>query len=101
MYETRWIRRCLVSLLFVIAVNAQSWDLPGELPAVLSLHTEGKLKLSVEQRVRYERRTGTSFGKDPDIETGLVRTRLGMSYKPARWLKLSGMVQDSRAPWYG
>jgi hypothetical protein len=60
-----------------------------------------KLRLSFEQRTRYESRTGTSFGAKPGIDTGLVRTRLGLSFTPVQWLMLSGMVQDSRAPWYG
>lgn len=61
----------------------------------------GKLKLSFEQRGRYEDRNGNAFGKAPDVATGLFRTRLGLTYTPVPWLKLSGMVQDSRAPWYG
>ena len=52
-------------------------------------------------RCENESRTGNGFGKDPDIETSLLRTRLGLSVKPVEWLKVSGMVQDSRAPFYG
>ena len=35
------------------------------------------------------------------MATGLYRTRLGLTYTPVEWLKLSAMVQDARAPWYG
>jgi hypothetical protein len=60
-----------------------------------------RLKPMFEMRGRYESRTGVGFGRDPDIATGLIRTRLGLTYTPFAWLKVSGMVQDSRAPWYG
>ena len=62
---------------------------------------DSRVGVRFEQRVRYESRTGNAFGAAPDIETGLARTRLGLSYTPVNWLKLSGMVQDTRAPWYG
>ena len=78
--------KILSCLLLLVAAQAQ---------------TEHKLKITAEGRVRYEDRSGNGFGKDPDLETGLVRTRLGLSYTPVRWLKFSGMVQDARAPWYG
>lgn len=61
----------------------------------------GRVKLTFEQRFRYESREGVNFGRDPDLFTGLARTRLGVSVKAASWLKLSAMAQDSRAPWYG
>ncbi|MCX6629696.1 MAG: alginate export family protein [Candidatus Solibacter sp.] len=35
------------------------------------------------------------------MATGLIRTRLGLTYTPVPWLKFSGMAQDARAPWYG
>ena len=81
--------------------GAQDWDLPARLRAELSGATGKQLTLTFEQRGRYESRTGTTFGRDPDVATGLFRTRLGLTYTPAPWLKFSGMAQDSRAPWYG
>jgi len=73
------------------------------LPATLALAQSGpeKLKIDVEFRSRYESRTGVRFGSEPDKTTALVRTRVGLSYRPARWLRVSAMVQDSRAPFYG
>ena len=59
-----------------------------------SRHFEGtndKLKLSFEQRGRYDR-TSSSFGKDPDVATGLVH-RLGLAYKPVKWIKFSGLCR--------
>jgi len=81
--------------------SAQDWDVGARAAAAISGATAQKLTLSFDLRVRYEDRTGNTFGKDVDVETGLVRTRLGLTYIPVRWLKFSGMVQDCRAPWYG
>jgi hypothetical protein len=81
------------------AARAQQWDYPSRF--VERITSESKFKITAEWRDRYEIRTGNAFGKDPDIATGLVRSRLGVSYTPVKWLKFSGMVQDSRSPWYG
>ncbi|MEO8028784.1 MAG: alginate export family protein [Bryobacteraceae bacterium] len=92
-------------LLFVFQAStllpAQSWDPLGRAADTVSADTGGKLKISFEFRGRYEIRTGAAFGRDSEVDTGLVRTRLGLTYKPTSWLKLSGMLQDSRSPWYG
>jgi len=82
-------------------LSGQSWDLGSRAAAGVSRETESKFTLSFESRGRYEIREGTNFGLNPDIDTGLIRTRFGMTYKPAAWLKISGMLQDSRSPWYG
>ena len=81
--------------------RAQTWDVPGLLGDLVSSQTEQKLKLTFEQRMRWESRTGNSFGKDPDLEDALVRTRVGLTYQPSSRLRFSAMVEDSRAPWYG
>src|SRR5450631_4323578 len=98
LYAIRAVQ-CLV--LLPVLLHAQDWDLGSRAADGISSGTNEKLKLTFEQRGRYEDRTGTTFGKDPDVFTGLFRTRLGLSYTPIKWLKFSGMVQDSRAPWYG
>ncbi|MBZ5607528.1 MAG: alginate export family protein [Acidobacteriia bacterium] len=94
------------SLLALIALTttqlpAQWWDLPATVGESLNKQSEGKWKIGFESRVRYETRTGNNFGKDPDISTGLVRTRVSLSYQPVSWFKVSGMMQDARSPWYG
>src|SRR5882724_8592821 len=91
----------LCYLFFASQGQAQWWDFPATLGNAVSEKTDGKLKVSFEQRVRYENKGGVNFGKDHDLTNGLVRTRLGLSYQPVEWLKLSGMLQDARAPWYG
>jgi hypothetical protein len=83
-----WRALIVVSLCAALA-HAQEWPLG-----------DGKLKLSFESRVRYEDRSGNAFGREPDIETALVRTRVGATYTSGKWLKLSATVQDGRAPWY-
>lgn len=103
---SRSTQRIVVGLFIVFPMvfttaSAQEWDVGGRLATGLSEDTGGKLKPSFEQRGRYEDRTGNTFGKDVDVYTGLFRTRLGLTYAPFKWLKFSGMVQDSRSPWYG
>src|SRR6266567_747311 len=88
-------------LLLAAPAGAQDWDLGARAAAAISGATDQKLKLTFEQRGRYEERSGNTFGRDVDVATGLFRTRLGLAYTPAPWLKFSGMLQDSRAPWYG
>ena len=89
----------LPMLAWLGSAQAQPWDLPARGAEALTAATG--VKLTFEWRDRYESRTGTSFGAAPGIDTGLERTRLGLTWSPARWLKLSGMAQDVRAPWYG
>jgi hypothetical protein len=91
---------CLLPLALSRA-RAQDWDVGARAATAISGATGQTLTLSFEQRGRYEDRTGNTFGKDVDLATGLVRTRLGLSYTPVPWLKFSGMAQDARAPWYG
>ncbi len=80
---------------------AQWWDAGAMAGEAIRENTSGKLAVSLEFRTRVEDRRGNAFGKDPDLDYGLARTRLGLSYTPVSWLKLSGMLQDSRSPGYG
>ena len=88
-------------MLSAAPLASQQWDLPARAASGLSKKTESKLKISVDLRGRYERRTGQTFGRDPDLDTALFRNRFSLSYKPAAWFRLAGTVQDSRAPGYG
>jgi hypothetical protein len=65
----------------------------GQAAAFSQFPDLGPVKLTFDQRVRYESRDGGNFA--------LARTRVGVSLRAARWLRLSAMAQDSRAPWYG
>jgi hypothetical protein len=83
------------------ALQAQWWDPGASLPGLFSQATEDKLKMTFEFRSRYEDRSGVNFGKSPDQNPLLMRTRLGMSYQPVPWIQVSGMVQDASAPLSG
>jgi hypothetical protein len=87
-------------MLLPAGAGAQTWDVPGTLAGEVSTGTAGKLKIGLEQRERYEIRDGNAFGAAPDIDTGLVRTRVSLTFQNS-WVRVSGMMQDSRAPWYG
>jgi len=82
-------------------LRAQWWDIPSVLANTLSERSVGKLQIKLDVRGRYETKRGINFGKDPDIDTALIRTRLGMTYLPVSWLKVAGTLQDSRSPFYG
>ena len=84
-----------------LPANGQWWEVPAAVGELLSSQTEGKWRIGMESRARYETRTGNAFGKDTDVSAGLIRTRVSLSYQPASWFRISGMLQDSRAPWYG
>jgi len=91
---------CFFGLL-AAQLGGQKWDGPAEASGWVSARTGGKLKITGEVRMRAERRTGQAFGRDPDLETGLVRNRLGIVFKPNGALRLAASMQDSRAPGYG
>lgn len=95
------LRPAVCCLFLLVPLHGQDWDLGARAAAAISGATDQKLRLSFELRGRYEVRTGNAFANDADINTGLIRTRLGLTYVPLPWLKFSGMAQDSRAPWYG
>ena len=67
----------------------------------LSKKANQKLVFHLEERTRWEERTGNNFGAAKNQQDMLSRIRIGMDYKPSKWLTLSGMGQDARAPWYG
>jgi hypothetical protein len=88
-------------MLFAASSAGQQWDLPARAASAVSNQTGDKLKISVDLRGRYERRTGQAFGRDPDLAAALYRNRFSLSYQPAAWFRLAGALQDSRAPGYG
>ena len=96
-----WALALFAAVVSAPAVSAQGWDLPSVLGEIVSAQTEGKLKFGFEQRVRWESKTGNSFGKDPDADYALARTRVSLTYQPFKTLRFSAMMQDSRSPWYG
>lgn len=85
----------------LLSLGAQSWDLPFRAGQAITRESGQKFVLTFEQRVRLEDRTECNFGADPDRAEALIRTRLGLTVRPVKWLKLSGMMRDSRALGYG
>lgn len=92
--------RLTLILLAADAAADAEWDFGKEMNKQLSRGTEGKLKINFEFRSRYEYRGNNSF-RDSDLSYDLLRTRVGVTYNPARWLRLSAMGQDGRVPLYG
>jgi len=95
--------RISTSLALVLSsvASGQIKDPGPEARDAISRETDGQLQISLEVRSRLEDRQGVTFGKDPDRSADFVRTRFGVTWKPAEWIKFSGMFQDSRAPFYG
>ncbi|MCX6593017.1 MAG: alginate export family protein [Acidobacteria bacterium] len=59
-----------------------------------------KWHLFGETRAWAEQRGGAVFGRERDVDTVLIRNRLGIEVRPKTWLKIGAMVQDTRAPHY-
>jgi hypothetical protein len=94
----------VVSSLFGLqaqSLTAPSWD-PGKwIPEYLGEKSEKKLQLTFQERNRFEDRTGNGFGASKDTAYDLMRTRVGLTYTPVNWFKVSAMMQDTRSPLYG
>ncbi|MGH9659957.1 MAG: alginate export family protein [Bryobacteraceae bacterium] len=60
-----------------------------------------RFRYTFEFRSRLEARTGVGFGREPDIENPLLRTRAGLVFTPSRAIAFAVTLQDSRAPLYG
>jgi len=101
MGQVSLIIRISVFFLLVLPLSAQLWDLPFQLAQDATRESGNRFAITFEQRIRLEDRTDCNFGADPDRAAVLLRTRIGLTVKPVKWLKLSGMMQDSRAPGYG
>lgn len=93
-------RFAILLTFFLFRLDAQ-FDPGRELNQKLAKRTADRLQLRFEVRQRAENRTGTVFGRDRDLAADFVRTRIGLTYKPVSWVKVSVLGQDSRAPLYG
>ncbi len=88
------------ALFFISALHAQE-NLGTDLNKYLSEKTDKRFQVLAEVKQRAENRTGPVFGRDRDLAADFIRFRFGAVYKPVAWIKLSGLAQDTRAPWYG
>src|SRR5438045_3876585 len=91
----------LLVLLTIRVLPAQVSDPGKEFNHFLAEETGGRFKLTFEFRTRLEARTGNNFGRSPDLDNPLFRTRIGAEWDATDWLRVSAMGQDSRAPLYG
>ncbi len=90
-----------LNLAIAAAALSHAGDPGVALNKMLAAETGKRFKLSFEFRNRMETRTGNNFGRDVNLRNPLTRIRIGAEWRPAPWLKLSAMGQDSRAPFYG
>jgi hypothetical protein len=67
----------------------------------LNRASHGALTVHLEERTRWEERYGNNFGLSANQQDMLSRIRISLDYRPSKWLLISGMGQDARAPWYG
>ena len=63
--------------------------------------TDGQVQLIFELRSRLEYRPGQSFGTEPDLFADFTRFRIGVIYKPVKWVRFVAVGMDARAPMYG
>jgi len=68
---------------------------------ILRETTNNMLSVHFEERTRWEKKYGVTFGKAANQADMLSRIRIGMTFQPTSWLTISGMGQDARAPFYG
>jgi hypothetical protein len=78
-----------------------SWDAGKDLNTAIGERTDGQVQLIFELRSRLENRPGQSFGAEPDLFADFTRFRIGISYKPVKWLRFVAVGMDARAPLYG
>lgn len=76
-------------------------DVGKELNTALAERTGGKLQLIFEFRSRLEHRPGQSLGAEPELFADFTRSRAGLVFKPASWIRFTGVAMDARAPLYG
>ena len=65
-------------------------------------HESGdRFSIHLEERTRWEERYGNNFGSAKNQQDMLSRIRISADFQPTKWLSISGMGQDARAPWFG
>ena len=78
-----------------------SWDAGKDLNTAIGERTDGQVQLVFELRSRLEYRPGQSFGVEPDLFADFTRFRIGVIYKPVKWVRFVAVGMDARAPLYG
>jgi hypothetical protein len=84
----------------VAAAQAQEDPLEG-LAKRIHEATHNRVKITFEERTRWEEKDGVNFGKSVNQQDMLSRIRVGAQFQLLDWLTISAMGQDARAPFYG
>ncbi len=75
---------------------------PGQdLSNAVKKATGAKILLSFEVRSRIELRDKSEFGRGEVTHANFLRTRFGLAYTPASWIRFTTLGQDARAPLLG
>lgn len=91
-----------VLLIFGLGAHCGAQTDPLQKAAEAVRHeSDGRFSIHLEERTRWEEHYGNSFGSAKNQQDMLSRLRFSAEYQPVKWLSVSGMAQDARAPWYG
>jgi hypothetical protein len=96
----KWFR-AVIPLLAAGTLAAQIPSPGDQLDNLLERKTDGRFRLIFEFRVRDESRVGNNFGLAKNLDSPLLRTRIGAQFEATDWLLISATGQDARAPDYG
>src|SRR5437764_129337 len=92
----------MVLLVYLLASHCGAQTDPIQKAADLVRHeSDGKFSIHLEERTRWEERYGNNFGFAKNQQDMLFRIRIGADFQPTKWLSITGMGQDARAPGYG
>ncbi len=90
----------LCLLLLAATLSAQQ-DPVQALNKEVKAATKNVLGFTLEERTRWEEKTGVNFGKAVNQQDMLSRLRIGAVFTPVSWITVYAMGQDVRAPFYG
>jgi hypothetical protein len=88
-------------IVLVLAAAAFAQDPGREIVEEVLKDSGGRVRITFQERVRVESRTGLGFGRDRELENPFFRTRIGAQIQATPWMKFGVMGQDARAPGYG
>lgn len=91
----------LLATIAAVLSPAFAADPGSELAGYMKEKTSGKLQLHFEIRSRAEFRNAQEFGNSSSLHGDFVRTRVGATFRPNSWLRISALGQDARVPFLG
>ena len=93
-------RLALAIALASLTLHAQA-DPGARLNKWLGEESGKRVQALFELRQRAEDRTGPAFGRDRDLAADFIRLRFGVAIKPASWVRVVALAQDTRTAAYG